>query len=385
MKKLNFFSLFLLVLLMTNCNHDSSNPDNPDNPENTANTPLCEISDIEFTSVNDAELIIVNTKLDWNVTASDDWIKLTENKGKGKTGILVGVEDNVSIPRNGKITITTVDSIHEIKISQFGPNSLTYSVGGVEVKLILAPAGQFLMGLNNNWIDGPQRRIKIDSLYICETEVTNELWKAVTGTLPYDTVNAIADITVSKVNLEPVTYISWNDVQKFLTSLNLRTGSQFRLPTEAEWQYAASGANLSKGYIYSGSNNLREVAWYQENSGSAKQPVKQLLPNELMLYDMSGNVSEWCNDWYKDYYGDDSAPTNNVVYNPTGPLTGTNRVVRGGNYASSLLLNSSPCNLNARSSICPVCYEVVFPGTVHEKIVYGCGYVGFRFVLPLIK
>jgi len=235
--KINHFILLLLFITV----FYSCKPD-PDDPDNHDKTILCETTDVQFTSIKDAKLIIINTKLDWNIATNDDWIKLTENKGKGKTGILVGVDDNNSLPRKGKITITAADSTHEINIIQAGYHSLNYTVNGVELKLFLAPAGKFMMGTTGNNINSPLRQVKVDSFYICETEVTNALWKAVTGTLPYDTVKAANGLTLSKLLNEPVTYISWNDVQKFLTALNLRTGLQFRLPTEAEWQYAASGA-----------------------------------------------------------------------------------------------------------------------------------------------
>ena len=385
MKRITPFSLLMLVLLMTNCIPDSDGPEDPESPTKIL---LCEINEIEFTTLEDAKLIVVNTKSDWNIATSNNWIILTENKGKGKTGILVGVEKNNSLPRKGKITISTTDTIHEIEIRQAGYQKITYTVNGVEFNLILAPAGKFMMGttgLNNN---SPLRQVKVDSFYICETEVTNALWKAVTGTLPYDTVKAASGLTLSKLDEEPVSYVSWNDVQYFLTALNLKMGLQFRLPTEAEWQYAAWGADQSKGYLYSGSNDLDEVGWYGDNSGKVKHPVKQLYPNEIGLYDMSGNVYEWCNDWYKQYYGDwySSTTTNFItVENPKGPETGTMKVKRSGYYNSWNVYWGGECAPNERGSLSPICFEMVSQGTVHEEIIYRCESVGFRFVLPVIK
>jgi len=131
----------------------------------------------------------------------------------------------------------------------------------------------------------------------------------------------------------PVETVSWDDVQVFVTKLNQMTGINYRLPTETEWEYAARGGQSSfdKGgqgeFEYAGSNNIDEVAWYDGNSDSKTHPVGQKLPNELGLYDMSGNVWEWCQDWYDAHYYKKS-PANN----PTGPTSGSYRVLRGGGW-----------------------------------------------------
>jgi formylglycine-generating enzyme required for sulfatase activity len=121
--------------------------------------------------------------------------------------------------------------------------------------------------------------------------------------------------------------VSWNDVREFIKKLNQKTNGNFRLPTEAEWEYAARGGNKSRGYKYAGSNNIDEVAWYWENSGNKTHPVGTKQANELGLYDMSGNVGEWCSDWYDGYYYSDS-----LQRNPQGPLSGSARVIRGGSW-----------------------------------------------------
>ena len=127
----------------------------------------------------------------------------------------------------------------------------------------------------------------------------------------------------------PVEYVSWEDCQTFISKLNSITGKQYRLPTEAEWEYAARGGNRSKGYKYSDSNTLSNVAWYSDNSGSKTHEVMTKSPNGLGLYDMSGNVWEWCSDWYdREYYA--ISPSNN----PKGPSSGSNRVWRGGGWNS---------------------------------------------------
>ena len=142
----------------------------------------------------------------------------------------------------------------------------------------------------------------------------------------------------------PVERVSWDDCQTFIRKLNAMTGKTFRLPTEAEWEYAARGGNKSNGYKYSGGNTLGNVAWYGDNSGSGTHDVKTKSPNELGIYDMSGNVWEWCQDWYgKDYYS--SSPQSN----PQGPSSGSSRVRRGGSWFD----NATYCRVAYRFSYTP--------------------------------
>jgi outer membrane protein OmpA-like peptidoglycan-associated protein len=130
-------------------------------------------------------------------------------------------------------------------------------------------------------------------------------------------------------SLKPVGNISWNDANAYLDWLSQMTGSKFRLPTEAEWEYAARGGKISKGYTYAGGNNLKEVAWYFDNAERKGQTIGQKLPNELGIYDMSGNAREWCSDWYGESYYKVSP-----AVDPAGPDHGTNRVLRGGSWGS---------------------------------------------------
>ena len=160
----------------------------------------------------------------------------------------------------------------------------------------------------------PVHSVTLNDYYIGETEVTQELWEAVMGSNP----------SVFKGSKKPVEMVSWNNCQEFIMKLNRLTGRDFRLPTEAEWEYAARGGNKSQGYKYSGSNTIDDVAWYDENSLST-HPVGTKAPNELGLYDMSGNVWEWCSDWYGDY-------SSSSQTNPTGSSSGSGRVLRGGSW-----------------------------------------------------
>lgn len=129
--------------------------------------------------------------------------------------------------------------------------------------------------------------------------------------------------------MKPVENVSWNDAMAYCSWLSKSTGKQFRLPTEAEWEYAAKGGQKSKGYVYAGSDKLDEIAWYSENAGRTSHVTGQKLQNELGIFDMSGNNREWCADWYGELYYKESPEVN-----PAGPERGTNRVLRGGSWGS---------------------------------------------------
>jgi len=158
----------------------------------------------------------------------------------------------------------------------------------------------------------PAHSVTVSNFYIGKYEVTQAQWKAVMGNNPSNTIGD---------NL-PVENVSWNNVQEFISRLNAQTGKNYRLPTEAEWEYAARGGNLSKGFKYSGSNSLDEVAWYFENSNDRTHPVGSKKPNELGIYDMSGNVFEWCSNLFRYYTGN------------TPDYLSSSRVFRGGGYIS---------------------------------------------------
>ncbi len=224
-------------------------------------------------------------------------------------------------------------------------------VKGVKFKMVKVEGGKFSMGATkeqgSNVFDHekPAHEVALSDYYIGETLVTQELWKAVMVNNPSNW----------KGDNLPVERVSWEEAQEFIQKLIQKTGRTFRLPTEAEWEYAARGGKNSKGYKYSGSNSIDEVAWYDGNSSGKTHPVKEKKANELGLYDMSGNVWEWCNDCYGEYSSD-------AQTNPQGTEKGSGRVLRGGSW------------FNLAGS-CRVSYRNYYVPTLRN---YG---VGFRLVV----
>ena len=188
-------------------------------------------------------------------------------------------------------------------------------VKGVEYPMVYVEGGEFEIGRSLFLFNNRRHSVRIDSFRIGKYEVTQDLWEAVMGTNP----------SYFKGPRRPVETVSWLDCQEFICKLNELTGMRFRLPTEAEWEFAARGGRLSRGYKYSGANRLNNAGWHRENSGEVTHDVGLKVPNELGLYDMTGNVSEWCSDWYE-YF------TDSFVMNPKGPDNGAYRVNRGGSF-----------------------------------------------------
>ncbi len=229
---------------------------------------------------------------------------------------------------DGSFVRMPIDEVKEITFEKSEvPQVKVFIANGVEFRMVKVNGGTFQMGSTSGYSDEtPVHNVTLSDYYIGETEVTQELWQAVMGSNPSSFSGA----------QRPVEKVSWDDCQTFITKLNQLTGQRFRLPTEAEWEFAAKGGAQSRGYTYSGSNTIGDVAWYYDNSyalGSSNpnygtHDVATKAPNELGIYDMSGNVYEWCQDWYGSYSS--SAQTN-----PTGPTSGSDRVLRGGGWSSS--------------------------------------------------
>ena len=208
------------------------------------------------------------------------------------------------------------------------PKDRMFMVDGISFKMIRVEGGTFTMGATpeqgNDAFDDekPPHIITISSFYLGETVVTNELWEAVMGIMPPGI----------KGYRHPVENVSWNNCQTFIHKLNEKTGMQFRLPTEAEWEYAARGGINGNNYMYAGSNVLDDVGWFFDNLKSTTHEVMCKLPNSLGLYDMSGNVWEWCADLYDKNYYRISPPLN-----PINNIQGDSHVYRGGCSADSAI------------------------------------------------
>jgi formylglycine-generating enzyme required for sulfatase activity len=262
--------------------------------------------------------------------------------GYSKTIIWQPMQENITTLESDKIKFKVTATIKSTM-----PDNMVFVKGGV-----------FQMGGDDGGSDEkPIHSVIVNDFYIGKYEVTQKEWRAIMGTNPShfkDCDNC------------PVERVSWNDVQEYIKKLNAKTGKNYRLPTEAEWEYAARGGNQSKGYTYSGSNTTDNVAWNHENSydlGSEHKnygtnSVGQKSPNELGIYDMSGNVWEWCSDWYgSDYYKNSSSN------NPKGANSGTYRVLRGGAWDNL----PASCRIAFRLSNAPtsrysiIGFRVVFP------------------------
>lgn len=198
------------------------------------------------------------------------------------------------------------------------------TIAGVKFEMVRVDGGTFLMGATGDLSDGawddetPVHSVSLDTYYIGKTEVTQALWKAVMGSNP----------SAFKGDNMPVQCVSWYDCQAFISRLNTLTGKRFYLPTEAQWEFACRGGNKSRGYLFSGSNSIGDVAWYFDNGNSRPHPVAAKAPNDLGIYDMTGNLMEWCADWVGDYEA-------GMQRNPQGPSTGEYRICRGGSWRNN--------------------------------------------------
>ena len=246
------------------------------------------------------------------------------------------------------IDILSGKSIISETLSDNGKD-VTFNIIGVPVKMIRVEAGSFTMGSSEQDNEKWPRKVTITKdYYIAETEVTQKLWTAIMGEAHKPSDNGYTQ-WISTFGLGddyPAYYLSWDMCQEFINRLNALTLREFRMPTEAEWEFAARGGNMSQGYKYPGSNDCGEVAWYDANDallglGSpdyGSHPVKQKKPNELGIYDMGGNILEWCSDYFQKSF------TTVPLTDPQGPEKGNGRVLKGGSWGS----NDTFCRVSGR-------------------------------------
>lgn len=274
-----------------------------------------------FLSSESSDLVVINGDYNYSRTITD------KEFAQGRTG-------KFTLPTEDNFTGWEKEYKHK-----------TIVINGILFKMIYIEAGTFTMGATAEQAgasanESPAHQVTLSKdYYMGETEVTQALWYVVMEQKPTSDGSAWSD-TYGLGDNYPAYYISWNDCQEFISKLNQLTGLTFRLPTEAEWEYAARGGNKATlQTLYSGSNTIDDVAWYTSNSSSSTHEVAGKAANVLGLYDMSGNVYEWCNDWYGSY---SSSPQTD----PTGPASGTYRVLRGGSWSS----NATNCRIANRSS-----------------------------------
>jgi formylglycine-generating enzyme required for sulfatase activity len=239
--------------------------------------------------------------------------------------------------------------------AMFGQESKKIT-SSAEPEMVFVEGGTFLMGCSgeqgNDCDDDekPIHRVTVSDFYIGKYEVTQAQWQLIMETgIKEQQEKAIIDgvsygtLIQGEGENYPIYYVSWEDTQVFIKRLNAATGKNYRLPTEAEWEYAARGGNKSKGYKYAGSNFIDTVAWWERNSGYVAHPVGTRMANELGIYDMSGNVYEWCYDWWSIEY-----PASEQV-DPAGPSSGSFRVSRGGYWYNA----ANYCRVSNRNNPSP--------------------------------
>jgi len=370
--KIKILIIYLLLLLSPACSNDEEPvaPDDNGTETGTDDTqdedPYLDISDslLYFSSDKDAALIVVRTNRNWKAVCDSDWVSFTTADGDSTTGFIIGVSKNLKFERSATVTVTADNLSKKIKINQKGVSKIEFEINGVKFTFLPVYADTTF------YLDGAtyiaSRNVYLDSYFISETEITNEQWMSITGSLPYDSENSFPD--------QPVV-VNWNNItENFIPALNSLSEYNFRLPTENEWEVAARGGLKTQYFSYAGSMYIDSVAWYFNNSGGRKHNVAQKKPNELGLYDMSGNVSEWCSDWYAEWTDDNPPPSDSE--NPTGPESGTEKVLRGGDFiAEQFMYDINSCTVYSRNHLPP---DIDTEGFLYNGYYH---YPGFRLVI----
>jgi len=310
----------------------------------TQNSPSLSLSEssLNFSANTESKSFNITSNTTWTVSSTSSWLTVSLPSGSHNATINVTAATNSSTSqRTATITVSGGEITPTIAVTQSGITSFsdyTETTNGLNLALIAVSGGTFTMVCTSEQgdcdsVETPTHQVTLSDFYIGKYEVTQGQWRAIMGNNPSYFTNG---------DKYPVECVSWDDIvgtsgatmviknityyaNGFIYKLNQLTGRQYRLPTEAEWEFAARGGRSSNGYKYSGSNTVGNVAWYWENSGNRTHAVGGKSANELGIYDMSGNVYEWCSDWWGVY-------SSNAQTDPTGPSTNSIRVARGGSW-----------------------------------------------------
>jgi len=280
-KRFFFIIILVLILLLTvviACNKSKIKSVSLNKPELSLNVGDTDtlIATIKST------FSVLSDRIEWKTTNSDVVeIKLIYDFDDGEKCAITAKSEGTAV-----ISITVDDDLT-------AKCTIIVTLQPIEPEMVFVEGGTFMMGSDFNILEQPIHQVTLSSFNIAKYQVTQKEWKAIMGNNP----------SSKKGDDLPVDNVNWLEVNEFITRLNNATGKNYRLPTEAEWEYAAGGGKKSTGKLYSGSNNIDEVAWYSSNTSlfDLPKPVGTKAPNELGIYDMSGNVWEWCSDWYGDY------------------------------------------------------------------------------------
>lgn len=371
-KHITYWIAIGCLLLTTSCggskNEDPINPDDPDTPVVDFMDPS--VLNITMDWTKDASLIVLRTNLPWTAKSDADWLKLSAVSGSKSTSIILGATENSSFKRTALVTIKAGKFTKEITVVQKPAPSIQFSIRGVPFKLLPVDADTAFYITGGVYYE--TRNVYLSSFYISETEITCAQWAAVTGTLSEYNYNSLSSHPVME---------NWNSINNiFIQQVNRLSGLNLRLPTEMEWYVAAKGGKKSKNTNYPGSTDIGVVAWHWGNSDGVLHAVALKKSNELGLYDMAGNVSEWCYDWYQEWNENNLPPKEET--NPMGPKSGTHKVVKGGDIWAEKLgeYDINGCSIYKRNHLPPNTKipEEVLPGTFTNA-------VGFRLVLSSAK
>ncbi len=366
----SWFYLFL-VLAVVSCGKDDETvkPDDPDDGSGTEQQEEAylkvSVHSLSFGAEGDAALLVVRTNREWQAECDAGWVTFSVSAADSTTGLLIAVEENPRFSRETEVTITADKLTEKIRVFQEGRDRIELMIGGV--KFTFLPVYADTTFHLEGGLYFLSRDVYLDSYYISETEITNAQWQAVTGSLPYEGEYSFPD--------HPVV-VNWEQINvSFLPRIRELTGYDMRLPTEHEWEVAARGGKKAVYTEYAGSDNIDEVAWYFFNSDGRKHNVGQKMPNELGLYDMSGNVCEWCNDWYEAWTEENPPPASST--NPTGPSAGTDKVVRGGDiFSDQFQYSDNSCKVYSRIHLPP---DISTEGFLYDGSYHA---PGFRLVIP---